>query len=170
MAIIAIVLVAGILLAAFAPILPIAHDYPDPGTPEWSSVDREELTDAVSPYHASRMTDAALIKTVADWPFLVDISAFNTVADGVKVVSETYPCMKELQRRIHRDPLGMARSLAGYVVWENWRLKDAPMIEKIHAFDVFRIGLVCYFQLVGMEDNPEAMRSFISAYREMFLE
>ena len=82
-------LVIVLLLAAFAPIVPVAHKYPDPGTPEWSSVDTgEKLVGEVSAYHASRMTNWALLDTVADWPFLINVGAFGSLTTGVEAVTE----------------------------------------------------------------------------------
>lgn len=168
--IIVVILVVSILLAAFAPIVPVAHKYPDPGTPEWSSVDTgEKLVGEVSAYHASRMTNWALLDTVADWPFLINVGAFGSLTTGVEAVAEQYPCVKELERRIHRNPAGMLTCMTAYVLWRNWIMdEDTTTNEKVQLLSLFETGVVLSAEMLGLDKNEKVIQGVLRQYHKLF--
>lgn len=72
-----------------------------PGMGEWETVGPLARREAcyVSEEMASNMTTRALVQTVLEYPFLVDIYAFGTVENGIQVVAQRFPAMLELLSR-----------------------------------------------------------------------
>lgn len=72
-----------------------------PGTEEWERLAPEERYEAcsVSEAEVENMTTDALIETVINYPYLINIYAYDTLALGVEEVSKYFPGLKELLSR-----------------------------------------------------------------------
>ena len=65
-----------------------------PGTDEWldlGSLEARREACYVSVEEADSMTTRALAQTVLDYPFIVDMYAFDSLAEGVETVSIRFP-------------------------------------------------------------------------------
>ena len=74
-----------------------------PGTEEWvelGSLDARRSACYVSSEEADSMTTIALAHTVLDYPFLIDIFAFNTIQEGITSVCLHCPAITVF---LHRD-------------------------------------------------------------------
>lgn len=72
-----------------------------PDSSEWKKLDPEELVEILDIPEAQvkKMPSANLMDTVMEYPYLGDILAFNTIEDGVDVISERFAGLKELLSR-----------------------------------------------------------------------
>lgn len=72
-----------------------------PGTNEWNTMTPQEryLSCYVSSAEAERMTTSALLETVLNYPYIVDICAFNTFEQGIAITAERFPPLRELLDR-----------------------------------------------------------------------
>ena len=70
-------------------------------SPEWAEMTLPERINAcaVSVAKVEGMTTAALVETVLNYPFLVNIYAYDTVDEGIEVVSSYFPGLPELLSR-----------------------------------------------------------------------
>lgn len=77
------------------------HVYALPESEEWETMSLESRRSAcyVSREEAESMTTPALLETVLNYPFLVDLFAFNSFEYAVKVVSERFPALDVLLHR-----------------------------------------------------------------------
>ncbi|MBQ4429611.1 MAG: hypothetical protein II871_07545 [Clostridia bacterium] len=79
------------------------HEYAiKPGTSEWRSMDN--VLDRRAACHVPEdelkmMTTEALVKTVLEYPLLVDMCAYNSIDEGIEAVSEYFGGIKELAER-----------------------------------------------------------------------
>ena len=114
------------LLTVFTAMLPVGastvavrnnipHEYKVlPGSPEWKSLNIFEKRAAtyVEQEEAERMTTPALLTTVLNYPFLVDMYALGVspsggfadngifaISNGIECVAELFPPLKELINR-----------------------------------------------------------------------
>ena len=72
-----------------------------PGTPEWevmTPTQRQESCE-VTIEEVANMSTEALVETVINYPYLVDIFAFNTINEGIEWVSMYFPGLPELLSR-----------------------------------------------------------------------
>lgn len=73
-----------------------------PGTDEWldlGSLEARREACYVSVEEADSMTTRALAQTVLDYPFIVDMYAFDSLAEGVETVSARFPALVVLMLR-----------------------------------------------------------------------
>lgn len=72
-----------------------------PGTQAWDKLAPEERYEAcsVSEVEVENMTTDALIETVINYPYLINIYAYDSLALGVEEVSKYFPGLKELFSR-----------------------------------------------------------------------
>ncbi len=68
---------------------------------EWAEMSLSERLDAcaVSAEEAQNMTTSALVETVINYPFLVNIYAFGSIGDGINIVGSYFPALTELLSR-----------------------------------------------------------------------
>lgn len=79
-----------------------AHVYPVlPGSEEWRTMTLEERLVAceVSTEEVEGMTTSALVETVLNYPFLINIYAYNSIDEGIERVSSHFPALPELFSR-----------------------------------------------------------------------
>ena len=80
-----------------------AHEYTIlPGTEEWRALDgaiEKRAACNVTAEEVSSMTTEALIETVINYPLLVDMFAYDTIAEGIEAVDQYFPGLKELLGR-----------------------------------------------------------------------
>lgn len=72
-----------------------------PGSDEWNEMTPSErrASCAVSQSEVEGMTTAALLTTVLDYPYLIDMFAFNSLQAGIDAVSAQFPGLPELLDR-----------------------------------------------------------------------
>lgn len=72
-----------------------------PGTDEWEAMTLAERYEAcyVSADVAKNMTTQALVETVLEYPFWVNVYAFDTLKKGIDMVSSYFPPLVELLER-----------------------------------------------------------------------
>lgn len=73
-----------------------------PGTPEWASfTTHAEMVNAcqIPELILNRMSTAALVDSVLDYPLFLDVIAFNTLQEGFDVVSSRFNGLQELLQR-----------------------------------------------------------------------
>lgn len=72
-----------------------------PGMAEWkfASLSKRRAACYISREEAEHMTTDALLETVLNYPFMVDMYAFNSLEYGVKVVCQRFPALDVLLRR-----------------------------------------------------------------------
>ncbi|MDY2969812.1 MAG: hypothetical protein SOR83_07570 [Butyricicoccus pullicaecorum] len=72
-----------------------------PGSEEWNEMAVSERLDScyVSLQEAKGMTTEALVETVVNYPYLVNMYAFDTLAEGIESVSSFFPGLAELLQR-----------------------------------------------------------------------
>lgn len=79
------------------------YDYPvRPGTPEWlqyANVLGRRRACEVPEEILTHMTTEALLQTVLDYPFMVDMYAFNTMEMGYETVKRRFRGLQELESR-----------------------------------------------------------------------
>lgn len=79
-----------------------AHTYPvAPGSQEWKEMTLEErlASCAVSQAEVKGMTTSALVETVLNYPYLLNIYAYNSINEGIQMVSSYFPGLPELVSR-----------------------------------------------------------------------
>ena len=79
-----------------------AHVYPVlPGSDEWRAMSLEERLASceVSTKEVEGMTTSALVETVLNYPFLINIYAYNSIDEGIERVSSHFPALPELISR-----------------------------------------------------------------------
>lgn len=72
-----------------------------PGTTEWenlSPAERRRISH-VPREEVENMTTRALLETVLNYPYLVDIYAFNSIEEGIEIVADRCPALRELLLR-----------------------------------------------------------------------
>lgn len=79
------------------------YEYPiKPGTEEWklitSRIERAEKCQIPEDI-LSRLTTKALAKTVLEYPFMVDMYAWNTTSVGYQVIKSEFNGLQELEQR-----------------------------------------------------------------------
>lgn len=80
----------------------IPHIYDTlPGSDEWVAMTPEErrASCAVSRAEVENMTTTALLTTVLDYPYLIDMLAFNSLQAGIDAVSSSFPGLPEFLAR-----------------------------------------------------------------------
>lgn len=72
-----------------------------PGTEEWVSMSPEERYEScyVSRDIAEKMTTDALVETVLNYPFWINVYTYNTLEEGVDAVASYFPPLSELLSR-----------------------------------------------------------------------
>lgn len=72
-----------------------------PGENEWNSMTVGERLDAcyVGEEEAANMTTDALVETVLNYPYLINIYAYNSLEEGIAMVSEHFSGLNELLSR-----------------------------------------------------------------------
>ena len=79
-----------------------AHAYEVlPGTVEWNELEPGEryAVCAVSEAEVQNMTTRALVETVLNYPYLINIYAYDSLTLGIEEVSEYFPGLQELLNR-----------------------------------------------------------------------
>ena len=80
----------------------VPHEYKVlPGSDEWAymSVEQRLASCKVTQAEVEAMTTEALIETVVNYPYLVNIFAYDTIETGIKMVSNHFPGIEELFAR-----------------------------------------------------------------------
>ncbi|MBR6812321.1 MAG: hypothetical protein IKM51_03005 [Oscillospiraceae bacterium] len=80
----------------------VAHVYAvKPGTDEWvyMSVEQRLASCRVTQAEVEAMTTEALIETIVNYPYLVNIFAYDTIEMGIEMVSNHFPGIEELFER-----------------------------------------------------------------------
>lgn len=75
------------------------HTYEISATsPEWAEMSLSERLDAcaVPAEEVENMTTSALVETVINYPFLVNIYAYGSIEDGIEIVGSYFPALTEL--------------------------------------------------------------------------
>ena len=77
-----------------------------PGTTEWNELEPKERYKAcaVSESEVQSMTTRALVETVLNYPYLINIYAYDSLPLGIEAVSEYFPGLQELLNR--NDAIG----------------------------------------------------------------
>ena len=72
-----------------------------PGSSEWNELEPEERYEAcaVSESEVQGMTTRALVETVLNYPYLINIYAYDSLSLGIEEVSEYFPGVQELLNR-----------------------------------------------------------------------
>lgn len=72
-----------------------------PGSQEWKEMTLEErlASCAVSQTEVKEMTTSALVETVLNYPYLLNIYAYNSIDEGIEMVSSHFPGLSELISR-----------------------------------------------------------------------
>lgn len=72
-----------------------------PGSDIWQSLSLNERVEAcdISENEVNAMTTEALLSTVLEYPFIVNIYAYNSLGEGIEAVSEYFPGIIELLER-----------------------------------------------------------------------
>ena len=83
---------------------PVITPYPYPilpGTDEWNSLTMDERIEVsfVSSEIAEKMTTDALFLTTLNYPFIINIYAYSSPAEGIDIVREYFPPLEELFHR-----------------------------------------------------------------------
>lgn len=79
-----------------------AHVYTvRPGSEEWKTMTLEErlASCAVSAEEVAGMSTPALVETVLNYPYLLNIYAYNSIDEGIEMVSSHFPGLTELFSR-----------------------------------------------------------------------
>ena len=160
-------LVLVLLLAAFAPV-PLAYNYPDAGTQEFNDMRLEDNpAGLVSAYFASRMSDWALLSTIGDYPYLMEISVYSTVADGYSAETEAYPPIQELERRFAEDPADIMTQMTTFILWKKWSLDESSTgAEKLRPADMMRLQILLYAKAKGFLEDDERIVKLYHSYRD----
>ena len=80
----------------------LSYEYPiKTGTPEWKESNYRELVDLlqIPEEILYNLTTEALIETVLDYPFIVNLFLFNSYEDGFKATLSDFNGLRELVRR-----------------------------------------------------------------------
>lgn len=107
-----------------------------PNTPEWEAMtpSQRQASCEVSVEEVENMTTAALVETVINYPYLIDIYAFDTLEQGIEWVSMYFPGLPELLSRGDAiDELQKYQAeLKKQVSNEDnlWKMDDAHTLEK----------------------------------------
>ena len=113
------------------PIVPLSdepHVYTAlPGTEEWVEMTPRErrASCAVSKEEVEGMTTRALVETVVNYPYLINMYAYDKFDMGVQAVAESFPGLKEL---LSREDAGTA--LAEYEN-ERVRLRSTDSVDRV---------------------------------------
>lgn len=75
--------------------------YPIVDTEEWVEMERDERVNAcqIPDESLSEMPTDDLLQTVLEYPFMIDLYAFDTYADGFEHVYSEFPALEELAER-----------------------------------------------------------------------
>ncbi len=77
-------------------------DYPvKPGSREWEELSVSERKEVcrVEDSVAREMTTQALLRTVVNYPFILEIYCYDTIDMGIEAVRDVYPPLRELLER-----------------------------------------------------------------------
>lgn len=113
-----------------------AHIYPIlPGSEEWETMTPHQrlAASSVSRQEVERMTTDALVETVLNYPYLVDMYAYNTIELGIEQVSRYFPGLSELFSR--PDAI---TSLQDYAFAERMRSGNGDANLNIYGVQVLR--------------------------------
>ena len=155
---ISVLLVLLLLIAFFAPI-PVPYNYPEVGTADYNSMLLEDNPDGlVTPYHASRMTDWALIRTIHDYDpsFTFSLSATGFAEDPYESLLDRYPPLAELERRFFLRPGEIMTKMILHMLIEKWRYADAEGYEKYSYSSLRSIVHLFYRKLNGTYGKERA--------------
>lgn len=109
-----------------------------PGTEEWEALTPAERYEVsyVSADVAEKMTTNALIETVLEYPYFINVCFYDTLEEGMEIVSSYFPPLEELLKR--EDA---ANALANYSADRSIYTRSGEVDWKAYCVTLLRIAV-----------------------------
>lgn len=140
------------------------YTYPiTPDDPEWANYNHAELVSMLQIPEdiLDNMTDAELVESVLDYPYIGDVMAYSTVELGMRVVSEHFNGLKEL----------LNRPGTGKILIEKYR--QSPTEEELHKeedsdilFEAWAIEFILSYMNARDILNSEERQTYYETMKE----
>lgn len=84
----------------------------------------------------SRLTTSALVETVANYPLMVDLFAFDTIEEGYQVIKGRFNGLEELEKRMNEEPTTVTNSF--YQCLQSFETRNEKTNWEVVKEDYFR--------------------------------